>query len=310
MSKQENKNNVIFLLTIILVIILIIIKLVFNIFNNIKTIENFKNTKKYKMVIMTIFKNEQDYMEEWLDHHYTQGFDQIFMYCNDPNIQNYSFLNKIKYQNFVTLINWINKTNIGSHTIQRQAYTHCVKTYSNQCQFILMLDLDEFIVPIKNYSNVYEYINELEPEWNNIKCLKIQRYDFGSNGHIDKPEGNIISNYKYHEKICSSYKTMANTDFVDKNAFFYGVHDFNFLNKHGKIYNDYFGYHETGFPNSCKANSINEIPLVINHYYTKSYKEYLSRCKLWDSGGINPIGHRSDCENKFKTRDINEIEGH
>ena len=42
MSKQENKNNVIFLLTIILVIILIIIKLVFNIFNNIKTIENFK----------------------------------------------------------------------------------------------------------------------------------------------------------------------------------------------------------------------------------------------------------------------------
>ena len=43
------------------------------------------------MVIMTIFKNEQDYMEEWLDHHYTQGFDQIFMYCNDPNIQNYSF---------------------------------------------------------------------------------------------------------------------------------------------------------------------------------------------------------------------------
>ena len=43
--------------------------------------------------------------------------------------------------------------------------------------------------------------------------------------------------------------------------------------------------------------------MVINHYYTKSYKEYLARCSLWGDGGINPFGYRSDCEKSFKDND-------
>jgi hypothetical protein len=267
--------------------------------------------KKYNLAIMTIFKNEQDYMEEWLNHHISQGFEQIYLYCNDPNIHLYTYLSNPKYTKYIRLIDWVDKKNNGSQTIQRQAYTHCVKNYSSECQFLLMLDLDEFIIPIKSYSKVSDYIEELKPQWDQIKAFKIQRYDFGSNGHKSKPPGSILSNYTFHEKICSSYKTLANTDYINKKLDFYGVHDYNFYpNKQGKIFNDYFGYHETGFPNSCKSNTINEIPLVINHYYTKSYKEYLTRCEMWKDGGINPIGYRSDCENIFKSRDTNEIEGY
>lgn len=266
---------------------------------------------KYNLAIMTIFKNEQDYMEEWLDYHIAQGFEQIYLYCNDSNIHLYTYLFNPKYIQFITLVDWVDKKNDGSQTIQRQAYSHCVKNYSQDCQFLLMLDLDEFIVPIKSYSKVSDYINELKPKWNDIMAFKIQRYDFGSNGHITKPQGLVLSNYTLHEKKCSSYKTLVNTDYINKKLNFYGVHDYNYLpNKIGKIFNDYFGYHETGFPNSCKPNMPNEIPLVINHYYTKSYQEYLTRCELWKQGGINPIGHRTDCKNKFKLRDTNEIEGY
>ena len=209
------------------------------------------------------------------------------------------------------MIDWVNKQNNGVNTIQKQAYTHCVQNYSDQTQFLLMLDIDEFIVPIKPYLKVYDYINELKPQWNQIKAFKIQRYNFGSNGHQTKPNGDVMANYTLHEKICSSFKTLANTDFIDKKKNFYGVHDYNYIDDNDsinkpKIYNDYFGYHETGFPNSCKVDSINEIPLIINHYYTKSYQEYLSRCELWKNGGINPINYRTDCENKFfKLNDLN-----
>lgn len=305
-----------------LIIILIILIIAFGLIKyftinknlNIKKVskELFKSEpKKYNLAIMAIFKNEQDYMEEWLDHHITQGFEQIYLYCNDPNIHLYKYLLKPEYKFKIQLVNWINKKNNGIDTIQRQAYTHCVQTYSHQTQFLMMLDLDEFVVPIKSYSTTSEYILSLKPQWNNITAFKIQRYDFGSGGNITKPKTSVMESYKFHEKVCSSFKTLANTDYIDKFSKFWRVHDFNLLsNKSGKIFNSYFGYHETGFPNSCKPNSINEIPLVINHYYTKSYQEYLARCELWGEGGINPIGHRTDCVNKFKSRDVNEVEGY
>lgn len=306
-SDDNNKIIILLLILFFLIILLVIIK--YNFFLN---KELFKiESKKYCISIMAIFKNEQDYMEEWINHHIIQGFEQIYLYCNDPYIDNYSYLFNSKYNSFIKIINWVDKQNNGVNTIQRQAYTHCVQNYSHQTQFLMMLDIDEFLIPIKHYNRVYDFIYSLKSNWDNICAFKIQRYDFGSNGHINKPKNTVLSSYTYHEKICSSFKTLVNTDYINKKTNFWCVHDFDIINdKVGKIYNNYFGYHETGFPNSCKLGFVNEIPLVINHYYTKSYEEYINRCEMWKNGGINPIGYRKDCENEFKKRDKNEIEGY
>lgn len=305
---EKNNTYILTLILFFLIIIFIFIKCLQGIYSN---KENFNCiSKKYDLAIMAIFKNEQNYMEEWLNHHISQGFNQIYLYCNDPNIKNYPYLSKKKYSPYIKLIDWVEKKNDGMNTIQRQAYTHCVKTYSHETQFLLMLDLDEFLIPIKSYIRVYDYINSLKPNWNNICAFKIQRYDFGSNGHITKPNSSVMTSYTKHEKICSSFKTLVNTDYINKKTNFWRVHDYDLIpNKSGKIYNSYLNYKETGFPNSCKSTSINEIPLIINHYYTKSYEEYLERCEMWKKGGINPINFRKDCINKFKSRDVNEIEG-
>ena len=46
--------------------------------------------------------------------------------------------------------------------------------------------------------------------------------------------------------------------------------------------------------------------IVINHYYTKSYEEFMARCDLWKSGGVNPEGGRKNCKKLFKKRDIKQ----
>lgn len=247
---------------------------------------------------MAIFKNEHTYMEEWLKHHLEQGISHFYLYSNDEKMENYIFLDK--YKNNITVIPWINKKNNGSSTIQRQAYTHCIKNYSNSCKYIMMLDLDEFLFGIND--KVINIINKLELESDTvqIKSIKIPRFDYGSDGHIKRPSGDVRNNYFTKEKICSSYKTIANTDFLLMTDF-YGVHDFPFNDKEGKVYNSYFSYRETGLPNGCKSN-INEVPLVIHHYYTKSYEEYMDRCKLWKNGGINTIGYRKNCKEEFEKR--------
>lgn len=288
-----------------LIIIIIIFALI--LYLNINQYDYFSETQKitkYKMTIMAIFKNEELYLEEWLTHHIGQGVDHFYLFSNDNNMDKYPYLDK--YKNYVTLIPWTNKFNEGPDTIQRQAYTHCIQNYNNEYKYIMMLDIDEFLISLDN-NKAIDVILSLN---NNIKSIKVQRYDFGSDSHVSKPLGNVMDNYKKHEKICSSYKTIANSDYIDTSKKFYGVHDFPFLNKEGKVYNAYFDYKYSGYPNGCDINSVNEIPLVINHYYTKSYSEYLKRCELWKQGGVNTVGYRKDCEKLFRERDKSEVENY
>lgn len=273
--------------------------------------EQFTNTetsapKKYMLAIMAIFKNESEYMKEWLDHHINQGISHFYLYSNDENMDKYDYLKN--YDQLITIIPWTDQINDTISTIQRKAYSHCVKNYGNDCQYLMMLDIDEFLVtkkPVKP-DFVINIINTLTPD--EVKAIKVPRFNYGSNGYIDKPKDGVFNSYKKREQICSSYKTIANTDFIDKDKNFYGVHDFPFNDKPGKIYNAYFTYAKTGYPNRCTKDDINEIPLVIKHFYTKSYNEYLSRCKLWKDGGVNTVGFRSDCKNKFKENDQQEVD--
>ena len=294
------------ILTIIMIILIIIIivclsclscSLCYEYMDNVK-IKNIQ--KNHTICIMAIFKNEQDYLEEWINHHKNQGISQIYLYINDSDINKYPYINN--YKDFITLIDWTKKENEKfNHTIQRQAYEHCVQNYSHLYQYIMMLDIDEFLVPTNN-KKVLDII--IQYDKNNTKALKIPRFNYGSDGHIAKPVGDVVKNYFTCEKICSSYKTIANSNFIDTNAMFYGVHDFPFLNKKGKIYNDFFSYKYTGYPNGCRDIDVNQVPLIINHYYTKSYDEFMKRCNMWKNGGINPIGYRRECEKTFKNNNF------
>lgn len=262
--------------------------------------EHVQNEKKHFFSIVAIFKNEEQYIEEWLNHHIKEGVDHFYLYSNDENIEKYKIFKK--YEPYITLTMWTQETNDEYGTIQRKAYEDCVK--KQKTQYLLMLDIDEFIISLTKNKRVCDILKKINTK--DTKALKIQRFDFGSNGHITKPNGNVFDNYTKHEKICSTYKTIANSDFIDKFAKFYGVHDFPFLNKNGKIYNDYFTYKHTGYPNSCTSETVNEIPLAINHYYTKSKEEYLKRCEMWKDGGVNNVGFRQNCDKIFNERDKNE----
>jgi hypothetical protein len=262
-------------------------------------------SKKHKLCIMAIFKNEHNYLEEWLVHHISQGISHFYLYCNDEKIENYPFLKK--YKKNITFIPWTDVTNNKSNTIQRQAYSHCIKTYSNNYNFIMLLDIDEFITSIIPNKTVIDFIDSLDTD--DTKAIKVMRYNYGSNGHLIKPDSNVMDSYKMHERLCSSYKTIANSKYINTLQNFYGVHDFPFLpNMGGKVYNNFFSYGTRGYPNHCKESDKNEIPLIIKHYYTKSYEEYLKRCKMWEHGGVNNVGYRTNCKNKFNKDDKNEVE--
>lgn len=304
-------NNIILVVMVVMVVVIVIVIITVN--NHKKRIDRFTIINN-KLSIMAIFKNEELYLEEWLQHHINEGINHFYLYSNDENMEKYKFLDK--YKDKITLIPWTNITHSIYSTVQRDAYTHCIRNYINEYDFLLMLDIDEFLVPLLKNRKVVDIVNKLDK--NKVKSVKIQRYNFGSDGHVRKPYGSVMQNYKKHEKICSSFKAMANSTYIDTSQIYYGVHDHPYkdTDEEGLVYNSYFKYigdENTNMyigPNGCTVNSINEIPLVINHYYTKSQEEYVNRCKLWVNGGINGIGYRKDCDENFKEKDVNEIEAY
>lgn len=299
---------------LIVLIFLFIVLLIILLCNRKRRIIERYSDDRYKLCIMAIFKNEHEYMKEWLDHHIKQGVSHFYLYSNDPNMQNYPYLTQSKYKKKVTLIPWVNVKHIGKYTVQRQAYTHCIKNYNAEFRYIMMLDLDEFIDTFtenndKKEKLVIDVIDTLDQ--NNTKSIKVMRFNYGSNGNLKKPKGTVMNNYTKHQKWCSSFKTIANVDHIDTDRRFFCVHDYPYKRHKtsAKIYNKFLRY-KKGLPSGCDCDSKTEVDLIVKHYFTKSKEEYIDRCKLWKDGkGVNILG-RGDCENNFKDKDVNDIEGY
>ena len=100
---------------IIIIILILLFLLIYYVTQMYKTRIHVSNNKKYKtriqvsnkkynLTIMAIFKNEDQYMKEWLDYHLDQGFDQIFLYCNDTDISKYPYLEDLQNSKWYTQV--------------------------------------------------------------------------------------------------------------------------------------------------------------------------------------------------------------
>ena len=74
---------------------------------------------------------------------------------------------------------------------QTTAYGHCLKKYKNDCQWLAFIDVDEFIVAKTLNGNLPEFLTQYEK----YGGLGINWLVFGSNGHIDKPNGSQIDSF-------------------------------------------------------------------------------------------------------------------
>lgn len=268
---------------------------------------------EYDLAIVAIFRNEEDYLEEWIKFHLGQGFDHIYLYNNDLDVDKYHFLNK--YIDSLTIVDWQYKKNHGAYSVQRQAYTHCIQTYGHQFRWLALLDIDEFMHPldpntdkIDRSKTVKDIVSQLSTK--DVKSVRVPRYDYGNSGHMSRPYNDVTKSYTMREKNCSAFKAIANSDFIDCSKRFGRVHDFPYLTKPGKIINRLLWY-QGNEPAKCPANFKSEVPLAISHYYTKSYEEYIKRCMLWKSNPVNLYGVRDKCYNykDFMKKNKNETTG-
>lgn len=242
---------------------------------------------EHYLAVCAMAKNEGPYFVEWIEWHLKQGVEKFYIYDNESEDDTRSILEPYIKRGIVDYTYW------PGRKMQLPAYDDCLARHRFSSRWIAVIDLDEFIVPLKDGS-IPEFLKRFEE----FAAVEINWLIYGSNGHKTKTPGLIMDRFRRHslpEHI---------------------------LNRHVKTILDprrvcnMIGCHEAARLSGCAADS-HGIPIRksfrdrepqqdvirINHYAVKSYEEFIGKRAR---GRARTSGQRP--EEYFTQYDLNDIE--
>lgn len=232
--------------------------------------------KKY--TICAIIKDEQRFLKEWLDYHLKLGFEDIHL-IEDLGSKPHDSIVKDYPNVFLHHYSDVD-ISITNHR-QRNAYLWFQKNYTDQYEWCAFIDIDEFIEFGEGYS-----LDKLCTEFDEAGGIILDWRYYNANGHIARPEGSVLENYtEWFKKFipAGSFKTIVHLS-----------HNPNIKSVHKcfpSVYTDWTSQDNNNTKNRTKA--------WINHYYTKSYEDFIDQIlnrgdilgdlgkKIWDFFDIN-----------------------
>ena len=240
-----------------------------------------------ELAIGAIMKDEGPYLKEWLDFHILVGIDKFYLYDNESSDNTVKILEPYIKQGIVEY------TWFPGKRMQGAAYKDILNKHSNDTRWLALIDLDEFLVPVE-HKTIPEFLHSLPRGWAQLIVTWVM---YGSAGHKKKPKGMVMENYKYRaaDKRNSGIKAIVNPRL--------------FLEYHSPHANLIAGF--TIDNNGKKLGRIAQTTnppdynkLRCNHYYTKSYEDYMEKYNRGASGCANTEYRNAE---KFKLYDRNEV---
>ncbi len=240
--------------------------------------------------ITAILKNEAQYIKEWIEFHKLVGVQKFFLYDNESTDNLKEVLKPYIEKNEV-----IYKYITGEKS-QFVAYQDSIRKNANRVKYMAFIDIDEFITPLK-HNTITEFLEYLEKQTGgDFAALGINWVMHGFNGHYKRETGLVCEKFSKCDFETEGNKHIKSI--VNPRTVILANHPHYFIHKHGsKIINTsgktIFGpFSEPVFDD-----------IIINHFWTKSYEEYLERCKKGKADGNTPI--KIDYAPEFLSKDEN-----
>lgn len=223
--------------------------------------------KKYHLAACAIFQDEAPYLREWLEYHKLVGVEHFYLYNNESKDNFNDILAPYIASGEVTLIDWPNKP-VPKHrnrrygpwvtSTQAPAYYNAIEIAKGETDWLAVIDLDEFIVPVASMS-----LNTYLDKFSNYSQLVIKWQIYGTSNVYSLPAGTLlieklIMKSLPSEDLNNSTKTIIKPD--DVTDFCWIPHKFNV--KPG-----------------CQELSCSLDELRINHYINRTI-EYFNNVKI------------------------------
>jgi hypothetical protein len=261
-------------------------------FGLIEYLKKFHNSKTSynKIGLVAIVKNESEYIVEWIEYHISMGVNVIYIYDND-SIDNL----------FVILEKYINKgivvyKKFPGKGVQEKAYLDAILVSQNTVDWLICIDIDEFIQPLGRMS-ISNWLNAMP---DNVSQVELGWMLFGSSGFLTKPKGMVIENYLYHatDNFITDYKPIVRPKKVFDMEF---PHQFMVA---GRTVDENIKTLISYPFNYIGAEPSSKNKFRVNHYYSKSLEEFNKKALRGDASvpDRKPRGIK-----EFEEHDRNEV---
>ncbi len=253
-----------------------------------KRIKNDHSVPGNYLSVCAIAKNEGPYFKEWIEWHLSQGVEKFYIYDNESTDDTRSILTPYINKGVVDYKYW------PGYRRQLAAYDDCLENHRFASRWIAFIDLDEFIVPVKDAS-IPEFLSRFE----SFAAVEINWLIYGSSGRRTKTPGMVMERFKCHSvpnhELNRHVKSIVNPRRVFTMI---GCHEA------AKI----SGYIADSHGQPVKKNFHDREPqqdvIRINHYAVRSYEEFVEKQARGRASGTQ----KTVKAEYFNRYDLNDIE--
>ena len=225
---------------------------------------------KYFLSLCCIIKNER-YLEEFIIYYILQGIEHLYIYDNDSSNPLRERLNNFYFNKYVTVIDFPGKYK------QVSAYNHCLQTFGKLTKWLIVVDGDEYILPIKNeYKSIRDFLNY----YDDAQAIGINWIFFKSSFHEKIQEGFLIDKYRYSQGVQNQHiKTICKPEFTT----FFHIHNCDIIDQ-----SKYIDPKRNIISGPWNDNYTIDI-IRINHYWGRSAEEVIEKYNRGNADGDNRI---------------------
>lgn len=260
----------------------------FNAFRLKRRMRNEQTPPASYLSVCAIAKNEGPYFKEWLEWHLGKGVEKFYIYDNESTDGTRELLEPYIRSGIVDYKYW------PGHRQQLAAYDDCLENNRLSSRWMAFIDLDEFIVPVRDAS-IPEFLKGLE----SFAAVEINWLVYGSGGRKDKTPGTMMERFRFHSKP-EHYLNRHVKSIVNPRRVFtmIGCHEV------ARISGDTADSHGQPVRRHFREREPQQDVIRINHYAVRSYEEFIEKQARGRASGTQPTVKPE----YFIQYDLNDIE--
>lgn len=244
------------------------------------------------LTLAAIARDENEYIPEWIDFHRRIGFNRIIIYDNESAVPVSSLVGRD--ENAVIVRDW---PNVQGQAPQISAYTDCLQNDQGASEWLMFLDLDEFLnlkfsPDVRDFTHRHSQSHAIAVNWRL----------FGSSGEVVKRPGRVTERFVWaaHEGFSTNahVKTIFRPEMVVEARVHCPVL------AEGAHLVDASGRSIIG-SGDVLLHQIDLSKAQVNHYFTKSRQEFEAK-RARGRGDVAdgmPYKHRDEAD--FSAHDTN-----
>jgi hypothetical protein len=148
--------------------------------------------EKHLLAVAAIFQNEGSYLQEWIEYHRLIGVDHFYLYNNNSWDRFRKILAPYVKAGLVTLIPWPDRLTDSNRfawplSTQIPAYENAIKRALKHAEWLLFLNIDEFLVGSQDSLSVLEILKKTT-----APAVALDTICFNSSSRGDVPQRKLV----------------------------------------------------------------------------------------------------------------------